>query len=413
MKTPSYIKSLLPFWLFVLFFKFGAGLHYTLLSTLGSQVLPIWIVGLCIGGASLLQLIFDVPTGYLLDRIGYMRLLRLGTFVFVLGAAVLFFGLTPATFLATLVLSEFGWLIFGPGADAYVLSKVPAHASGTYLGFFHAVLAAGIVLASAVLAVVLESGIPIIAGTLFSILFIAFVFSWNTPDEASATRGKRNARHQHILRRHVFRNAFAAFKSLNPASTLLVLQNLSSSIFYGAIWFTVPLILVNQAQSGLLGLSLGVFDLAVVLLGSFLGKLADRYNQKRLVLAGLLLFALAGSAIGFHLDVWFIVLGFLATAGDEMSSVSLWTWLDRLDAKHTDDGLVSGTIVLFEDLGWTIGPALAGVLFASTSPTWTITLCALPIFFTWMASLFFLRHHRQQSPRRYAFSAPRRPRHKS
>lgn len=413
MKSASYIRSLLPFWLFVLFFKFGAGLHYTLLSTLGSQVLPVWIVGLCIGGASLLQLMFDVPTGYLLDRVGYMRLLRLGTLVFLFGVATLFIGLTPMTFLATLVLSEFGWLIFGPGANAYVLSNVPAHASGKYLGFFHAVLAAGIVLASAVLAFLIGGDILITAAVLTGIFSIAVAFSWRTPQESEHVRQKNNLRHAHIIRRHVFRHAFAALKSLNPASTLLVLQNLSSSIFYGAIWFTVPLILVNQAHSGLLGLSLGVFDLAVVLLGSFLGRLADQYSQKRLVLIGLLLFALAGSAIGFHLDFWFIFLGFLATAGDEMSSVSLWAWLDRLDTKHADDGLVSGTIVLFEDLGWTIGPALAGVLFATTSPTWTITLCALPIFFTWLASIFFLRNHRQLSSKRAAFFPPRRVRHKS
>jgi len=406
---------MLPFWLFVLFFKFGAGLHYALLSTLGSRVLPVWVVGLCVGGAALLQLILDIPTGALLDRVGYVRLLRLGTFVFLVGTAALFFGLTPATFLLTLLLSEFGWLIFGPGTNAYVLSKAPKHVSGKFLGFFHAVMALGIVLASAAFAVVADKGVFVIAGALTAILAVALFFAFVTRSEPTAVREETNApRHAHVVRRRFLYRLFASLRALNPASSLLAMQSFAGALFYGSIWFTVPLILATNERGGLLSVSLGIFDLAVVLLGSFLGRLADRYDQKRLVLLGLLLFAGAGSLIGFHLDVWFLLLGFLATAGDEMSHVSLWAWLDRLDAKHDEDGLVSAAIVLFEDLGWTIGPALAGLLFVAIGPAWTIALCSAPIFLTWIASVVFFseRHEPASSRPAVRHESPRRLRHK-
>jgi hypothetical protein len=37
-----------PFRVFLAMFKFGAGLHYTLLAPLGEQVIPIRIVGILI-----------------------------------------------------------------------------------------------------------------------------------------------------------------------------------------------------------------------------------------------------------------------------------------------------------------------------------------------------------------------------
>jgi len=50
-----------PFRVFLAMFKFGAGLHFTMLSPLGEQVMPLRIVGILIGLGSMVQLIFDIP----------------------------------------------------------------------------------------------------------------------------------------------------------------------------------------------------------------------------------------------------------------------------------------------------------------------------------------------------------------
>src|SRR4051812_16057406 len=86
--------SLVPFWLHSFLFKYGAGLHYTLLSVLGSQVLPLWIVGVLMGAEAFFQLVLDVPAGFALDRFGYVNLLRLGTVFFIISIIPLLFGLT-------------------------------------------------------------------------------------------------------------------------------------------------------------------------------------------------------------------------------------------------------------------------------------------------------------------------------
>jgi len=406
------IGALLPFWLFALLFKFGAGLHYTLLSALGTRILPVWIVGLLIGGASFIQLVLDVPAGFLLDRFGYVRILRITTFVFLLATATLLFGLTPLSFALTLLLGTCGWLFFGPGSNAYMLVRAPWESAGVYLGFFHAVRSLGVVFATLCLIFVVDAS-PLLIGMLLSfILLIALISICLTPKERETVHKERKIiRHTYYIRRHFLPHLLKALRKLNPASTLLMLQNLAGSIFYASIWFTIPIILAAGIGDRILGVGMATFDAAVVVLGLFLGKLSDRADQKKLVFFGLLIFAVAGTMLGFNLNIWFIVLGFLATAGDEMSAVSLWNWLDRLDKKHNEDGLINGAIVLAEDIGWTIGPIFAGLLYNLVGPKWTIVAAALPIFLVWLISIILTRHH-VQAPSPIPERHPHKFRHK-
>lgn len=409
--THSTIKALIPFWIFVLLFKFGAGLHYTLLSTIGSQVLPVWIVGLLVGGGALLQLILDVPAGYTLDRFGYVRLLRLSTFVFVIASVALLFNLSPLVFVVTLILSTVSWLFFGPGANAYMLSNAPSSA-GKYIGFYHTMSSLGVVLATVILTVIIDRSPQFMGLVIGTIILVAWVSILLTKREKSSVHEERKTTHHtYYIRRHFISHLLKTIKKLNPASTILMLQNLTGCMFYGVIWFTIPLVLAQGSHEGLLGISLSVFDLAVVVLGTLLGRIADQGNQRKLIFLGLLTFGVTGTLLGFNLNLWFILLGFLATAGDEMSSVSLWSWLNRLDKNHNEDGLINGAIIMFEDLGWTIGPMFAGILYSWFGPALTITLAALPILGVWLVALFIT--HRSEAVLTPVYTEyPKRHRHK-
>ncbi len=400
MTKKGLLFTLLPFWLFVFLFKFAAGLHYTLLPILGERVMPIWIVGLVIGAASLLQLFFDVPAGFLLDRFGYVRVMRASTAVFLLGASILIFHFSIYVYLATVFLGFIGWLFYGPGINAYALSKAPREEGGRYMGMQHVFASLGIVCATLLLVFMADSTTTTI-GVTVSIIFIAALVALASTRDDRVSLSEMQARHAHhsyYLRRKLIHKLFEVIKRLDPASSILALQNLAGSIFYGMIWFTIPLVIVTQKNSGVLGVGLSVFDLAVVLLGAFLGKLADRHRKKTLIFMGLLVFSVTGIFLGFNLNIIFLLLGFLATAGEEMSSASLWSWLERLDTDHKDDGLINGAIVLFEDIGWTIGPIIAGFLFGFLGPSFTIMIGAIPILAVWIFALFFLRHREDPVP---------------
>ncbi len=388
--------QLLPFWLFIFLFKFAAGLHYTLLPVLGSRILPVWIIGLMIGGASTIQLLFDVPAGFLLDKYGYIRLLTIGTFAFFAGAVILIFPFSTVIYIATIILSIAGWLFFNPGINAYVLSAAPPREGGKYMGIQHAFTSLGIVCAALLLIFIVHSPI-IVIGIVLSAIFIAALIALSgtrtNPGSLSEIRARQTSHphHAYYIRRHWLNKTLQALRNLNPASTILALENLAGAIFYALIWFVVPLVIASQAKAGTLSFGLSVFDLAAVVLGAGLGKLADRYQKKTLIFWGLLIFAVMGLMLGFNLNLIFLLIGFLATAGDEMSSVLLWSWLERIDSSHDSDGIVSGAIVVAEDVGWAIGPIIGGFLFTAVGPSLTIAIGALPIFAVLIFALIFLR----------------------
>ena len=114
------------------------------------------------------------------------------------------------------------------------------------------------------------------------------------------------------------------------------------------------------------------------------------------------MFAIMATLTGFSLNAWFLVFGFLATAGDELSEVSLWSWINSLDARHDQDGSLTAIVVLFGDLGYAVGPVIAGFLYGIVGPAATIALCAIPIFGLWLG-FAFLNARRTEG---HAFDVP-------
>jgi MFS family permease len=138
-------------------------------------------------------------------------------------------------------------------------------------------------------------------------------------------------------------------------------------------------------------LGLGMFDVAVILCGGLIGRLADTRNKRLSIFLGLILFAVSSSLIGFYLNAWFLVFGFVASVGDELSSVSLWSWMNQLNRDHAHDGLVASVIGLFQDVGWAVGPVLAGCVYSRIGPSWTIMVGAGFVCVSWLVSSVVLQ----------------------
>lgn len=406
--------NFLPFWAFLLLFKFAGALHYTLLSPYGERLLPLWVVGLLIGGESIIQVMLDIPAGWLVDRFGARRLLLITTFFFMLSALCLASGLTLLTYVLTIFMSIFGWLFFGPGANAYSLANANENESGRFFSMRDMSNSVGVVLASIALPFVLLLPTTLAGYILLVLLGFAFLAILLSPkaDKLPALVERTTHQRRHV-RREPLRRLWHAIRHLNPASGMLLLLTSAGATFYGVIWFSVPLVIAaQQANAGLLGVGLAIFDFSIVVLGYVLGLIADKGDKRAFVFFGLLLFAVSGMALGFNFGWLFLIFGFLATTGDEMAGVSLWSWLHHLDREHANDGAVSGVITLSEDLGYAIGPILAGFLYTAVGPTWTITLGALPILTVWLIYYVFVhRHFPYEALYALAPSRPHRRRH--
>lgn len=403
------ITALIPFWLFILFFQFSGNVHYTFLPTLGDKLTQTWIVGLIISSLSFTQLLLDVPAGFLLDKFGYTKMLRLGTMVFIVSALILAFIPNLTGFIIAAISSALGWLFFMPGINAYVLSMAPKEDAEKFMVARDISSASGITFGCLALMFTVNFSTTTVGLVSAALFFIALFFIWIAPkDTISVHEEKKLIHHHYYIRRNIFKKLFKSLNKLNPASWLLILQGVCGSIFYSVVWFTVPLMMADPTKR-LFGISLGVFDFAIIILGSILGKVTQKIKERYAVIIGLLVFSLSGFFLGKQVEWLFLIFGFLATAGEELSTIALWSWLDKLDVDHNTDGEIASVISFFQDLGWTIGPVCAGILYGIFGGELTLSFSAIPILITFLIStILIIKHGHTIDPGLYPQQHPKR-----
>lgn len=381
-KFPTVASRFLPFWFFVFLFKFGAGIHYSLIAIFGARILPLWAVGLCVGGASFIQLVLDVPTGFLIERYGHLRMLRVSTFCFLLAAAVLLFGLTPTTYITSVVLSALGWLCFGPGVAAYLLTHGPVAFMGRLTGLRRMCEAVGITLAllglstfrtlpSAVIGLVII--FPLLGA--FAALIIAH-YSRTPSVLGKDTHSRRlvSAASPATIRTVV--------RKLHPIGTAFGIYVFCASVMYSMIWFLFPLLIATSDTPGIYSVALAMFDLTVLFVDLPVGALVDRLPKRPLVVAGMAVMAIAALALSQHLTLAVVPLAVvplavLLSVGDEIAVVSLFAWLDERTSRVHHEGIVTGALTFIEDLGWSTGPIVAGLLAGVFTKSQTLLTGAL------------------------------------
>lgn len=382
-----------PLWVFVALFKLGGSVFYTALPALGEQVFPLWIVGLFVGGSSFVQLLLDIPAGVMLDHFGYTRVLKIASGILSLGGLLLIlFGNSVWTYPLLIVVSGCGWLFFGPGVDAYTLGIAPVAKAGRYLGIKQSVGSVGGLIGTILFTALLVAPVSMLGVAIFVPLVCAMgVASFLKKEPRHPSDEQRLEAVEGMPRKLYFKKVLKAMHTLNPASGLLAFSAFASAVFYGAIWFVIPLYLQSQADVGALQFGLGIFDVAVILCGGLVGKLADSKDKQFYVFIGLFVSALAGTIMGFNLDAWFLLFGFIASVGDEMASVSLWSWMNQLNKDRAHHGLIASFIGFAQDIGWVVGPILAGVLYGRIGASWTIFCGCVLVYISWLVSALIVK----------------------
>ncbi len=364
--SPSFLKTalgFLPFWFYVLLYKFGAGIHYSMIAVLGAQVLPLWAVGLAMALASGIQLVLDIPAGFLLERYGYIRMLRITTLCFVAAAGALLLGLTPATYLLSVGLSAFGWLFFTPGIEAYLMAHGPVPIIGRLFGLQRAMEGAGIVLALLGLPYFVELsprviGLVMLYPILGALAALAIGERSRLPTFLpKTTRAKRHAAQAG------WQELCAAFRRLHPVGTALGLYTLAVATFYGTVWFVLPLLIDDGVASDVLSAGMTMLEFAVIISGMTIARFADSSKKKTASVCGMALVVVFALLLGATIRPVFIAICFFLSMADELVRTTLWAWLDAKAAGGRHHGIITGTVTFLEDLGWMLGPAAAGLLF--------------------------------------------------
>ena len=144
--------------------------------------------------------------------------------------------------------------------------------------------------------------------------------------------------------------------------------------------FTDDVFGMTVAATGAIFAVIGVVGAGVQ--GGLVGKLARRFGEARLIVAGPLVLAVAfallaaSPAFGPAARLALYVASGLIALGNGIVQPSLPAYVSRR-AGATEQGLALGTLQSASALGRVVGPALGGVLYSSLSPTAPYSLGAI------------------------------------
>lgn len=132
------------------------------------------------------------------------------------------------------------------------------------------------------------------------------------------------------------------------------------------------------ATPTLIGLAVGMYALAQALLQIPLSQLSDRVGRKRLILLGMLLFALGGAIAALSTSIWGVIIGRGIQGAGAISGVvmALLADLTRIEQRTKAMAAIGMSIGLSFGLAFVSGPLLAGH-FGLSGLFWSTSLMGL------------------------------------
>ncbi|MDF3029888.1 MAG: putative Permease of the major facilitator superfamily [Moraxellaceae bacterium] len=128
----------------------------------------------------------------------------------------------------------------------------------------------------------------------------------------------------------------------------------------------------------LIGLAVGMYALTQALLQIPLSQLSDRIGRKRLIIQGMLLFAVGGAIAALSTSIWGVIIGRALQGAGAISGVvmALLADLTRVEQRTKAMAAIGMSIGLSFGLAFVCGPLLAGY-FGLSGLFWTTSLMGL------------------------------------
>ena len=309
-----------------------------------------------------MQLLFAPIWGRLSDKHGRKPAILLG----LLGNAIALVGFGLA--------KTYGWLFIArcgagiasaavlPSVMAYVADITTAEERGRGMGLMGAAMGLGFILGPAIGGVMGSHDMPFfVAGGLSLLTF--FFASVLLPEslQKGLTDAELEDRHEWISPREIFRQT-----TLKSPLTPLFLVAFFSTFSFSGLEMTFPLFIEDrwnygEREMGWMFMFMGA--IVVPLQGGLLGRLINRFGERRIILTGLLLNALGMvlllKAYAFvTLTVYLTITGI----GNQLIRPTNTSWISK--QTRIGQGAAIGIMDAFLSLGRILGPLLGGWLYA-------------------------------------------------
>ena len=309
-----------------------------------------------------MQLLFAPIWGRLSDKHGRKPAILLG----LLGNAVALvsFGLAKT----------YGWLFIArcgagiasaavlPSVMAYVADITTAEERGRGMGLMGAAMGLGFILGPAIGGVMGSHDMPFfVAGSLSLLTFLFALVLLPESLQKGLTDAELEDRHEWISPREIFRQT-----TLKSPLTPLFLVAFFSTFSFSGLEMTFPLFIEDnwdygEREMGWMFMFMGA--IVVPLQGGLLGRLINRFGERRIILMGLLLNALGMvlllKAYAFvTLTVYLTITGI----GNQLIRPTNTSWISK--QTRIGQGAAIGIMDAFLSLGRILGPLLGGWLYA-------------------------------------------------
>ena len=317
-----------------------------------------------------MQLLFAPIWGRLSDKHGRKPAILLG----LLGnaAALIGFGLAKT----------YGWLFIArcgagiasaavlPSVMAYVADITTSEERGRGMGLMGAAMGLGFILGPAIGGVMGSHDMPFFVAGGLSLLTFLFAFALLPESLQKGLAGEAlEDRHEWISPREIFRQT-----TLKSPLTPLFLVAFFSTFSFAGLEMTFPLFIEDnwdygEREMGWMFMVMGA--IVVPLQGGLLGRLINKFGERRIILTGLLLNALGMvlllKAYSFvTLTVYLTITGI----GNQLIRPTNTSWISK--QTQIGQGAAIGIMDAFLSLGRILGPLLGGWLYAKEASPYVV-----------------------------------------
>ena len=326
------------------------------------------VIGLIAAVSPLAGILFSFPVGVLSDHIGRRKLLIASGVVFLLAPLFYLLITDPLWLIPARFFHGTATAILGPVISAVIAERFPdtkgamlgQYSSATLVGRTAAPLIGGIIISYFVFypglmpyrMVYLVAAIAAVP-----VLIMTLMYREDRPEPHSLP----------VLSR--FRESFVTFFShARLRATSLV--DMATYFAFGAFETFLPLVLASEGidayQTGI------IFAVQVLIIAGtkpFFGRLADRFDKRVQIAAGLLILGCSVGAIPFVSSfTLFLLVSSLLGLGMSLSTVATSAYVADI-AKKEQIGASMGALSSIMDIGHSAGPLVTGIIITAVSYT--------------------------------------------
>ena len=342
-----------------------------------SPVLPLYvnalggsaiIIGLISAFSPLAGMLFSFPVGIMSDRIGRKKLLIISGIIFVVSPLLYLVVKSPAWLIPIRFFHGCATAILGPVASAMIVSvyskskgeKLGIYSSSTLIGRTLAPMLGGFIIsyfANPAIPIASYRMVYIAAFILALPVFILILF---IKDEKQKTGA--------ITKNAFYLDLKYFFMNKKLFSTAIV--DMATYFAYGAFETYLPIYLTKfHIPVYQIGLIFSIQILSIALSKPIFGKLADKIDKRKQIMAGILLLGIAIGIIGFFQSILsVIILGIIFGLGLSFSTIATSTYVAEVTKKDKLGASLGGLSAIM-DVGQTIGPLLTGIVITYFSYT--------------------------------------------